>query len=101
MDLVAIVVGLAVAQSFMELSFGEPRWRPSPLQAKMVAAGRLGGESRRGWDGCGDGAHRADAPASAQLSDSAELDLLERVQCCIVNEGVFALGEGVGSADDI
>jgi 3-hydroxybutyryl-CoA dehydrogenase len=23
------------------------------------------------------------------------------VQCCIVNEGAFALGEGVGSAEDI
>src|SRR4051812_34860260 len=101
MDLVGIDVGLAVAQSFMELSFGEPRWRPSPLQAKMVAAGRLGRKSGRGWYEYGDGAHRADDPRDAQLSDSAELDLLERVQCCIVNEGVFALGEGVGSADDI
>ena len=42
MDLVGIDVGFAVAQSFTELSFGEPRWKPSPLQARMVAAGRLG-----------------------------------------------------------
>ena len=27
-------------KSFYELSFGEPRWRPSPLSARMVAAGR-------------------------------------------------------------
>src|SRR3954452_6788082 len=85
MDLVGIDVGYAVAQSFMELSFGEPRWRPNPLQAQMVAAGRLGRKSGRGWYEYGDGAHRADDPRDAQLSDSAELDLLERVQCCIVN----------------
>jgi 3-hydroxybutyryl-CoA dehydrogenase len=100
MDLVGIDVGFAVAQSFLELSFGEPRWRPSPLQAQMVAAGRLGRKTGRGWYEYGDGPHRAEDPPGVQLS-SEELDLLNRVQCCIVNEGVFALGEGVGSADDI
>jgi 3-hydroxybutyryl-CoA dehydrogenase len=49
MDLVGIDVGFEVAKSFMELSFGEPRWKPSPLQARMVAAGRLGRKSGRGW----------------------------------------------------
>ena len=39
MDLVGIDVGFEVAKSFNELSFGEPRWRPSPIQARMVAAG--------------------------------------------------------------
>src|SRR5204862_3633182 len=32
MDLVGIDVGYAVAQSFTSLSFGEARWKPSPLQ---------------------------------------------------------------------
>jgi 3-hydroxybutyryl-CoA dehydrogenase len=49
MDLVGIDVSLEVAKSFTELSFGEPRWRPSPLQARMVAAGRLGRKTGRGW----------------------------------------------------
>jgi 3-hydroxybutyryl-CoA dehydrogenase len=49
MDLVGIDVGLEVARSFDEQSFGEPRWRPSPLQARMVAAGRLGRKTGRGW----------------------------------------------------
>ena len=49
MDLVGIDVGFEVAKSFTELSFGEPRWRPSPLQARMVAAGRLGRKTGRGW----------------------------------------------------
>ncbi len=48
-DLVGIDTGYEVALSFHELSFGEPRWRPSPLSARMVAAGRLGRKSGRGW----------------------------------------------------
>ena len=48
-DMVGIDVGFEVAKSFTELSFGEPRWKPSPLQARMVAAGRLGRKAGRGW----------------------------------------------------
>ena len=60
MDLVGIDVGFEVAKSFDELSFGEPRWKPSPLQARMVAAGRLGRKTGRGWYEYGDGPHRPD-----------------------------------------
>jgi 3-hydroxybutyryl-CoA dehydrogenase len=49
MDLVGLDTSLAVAESFHALSFGEPRWRPSPLTARLVAAGRLGRKSGRGW----------------------------------------------------
>jgi 3-hydroxybutyryl-CoA dehydrogenase len=98
MDLVGIDVGFAVAQSFTDLSFGEPRWKPSQLQARMVAAGRLGRKTGRGWYEYNDDTPRAND--TAPLSDD-EGDLLNRIQCCIVNEGVFALGEGVGSAEDI
>lgn len=48
-DLVGIDTGFAVSESFYELSFGEPRWRPSPLAARMVAGGRLGRKTGRGW----------------------------------------------------
>jgi 3-hydroxybutyryl-CoA dehydrogenase len=63
MDLVGIDVGFAVAQSFDELSFGEPRWKPSPIQARMVAAGRLGRKTGRGYyDYSGEAAYRPDDP---------------------------------------
>jgi 3-hydroxybutyryl-CoA dehydrogenase len=48
-DLVGIDVGFEVSRSFYEQSFGEPRWRPSPLSARMIAAGRLGRKTGRGW----------------------------------------------------
>ena len=49
MDLVGVDVGLEISRSFYEQSFGEPRWRPSPIAALTVAAGRLGRKSGRGY----------------------------------------------------
>jgi 3-hydroxybutyryl-CoA dehydrogenase len=49
MDLVGVDVGLDVSRSFFEQSFGEPRWRPSPITVKTVAAGRRGRKSGRGY----------------------------------------------------
>ena len=49
MDLVGVDVGLDVSRSFYEQSFGEPRWRPSPISTRMVAAGRLGRKAGRGY----------------------------------------------------
>ena len=103
MDLVGIDVGFEVAKSFMELSFGEPRWKPNPLQARMAASGRHGRKTGRGWyDYSGDGAYRDDDPAEVSEPDlPTPAGILLRVQACIVNEGFFALGEGVGSEEDI
>ena len=49
MDLVGLDVGFAVQKSFWNQSFGEPRWRPSPLMARQIAAGRLGRKTGEGW----------------------------------------------------
>jgi 3-hydroxybutyryl-CoA dehydrogenase len=161
MDLVGIDVGFEVAKSFTELSFGEPRWKPSPLQAQKVAAGTLGRKTGSGWYEYGDGRHRPEDPefsptapadevaaelgvvscASKSLGGRAEHGfsalpdaklveltgrpseavakpfdeagfavewvadapglVLGRIVCQLVNEAAFAIGEGVGSAEDI
>jgi 3-hydroxybutyryl-CoA dehydrogenase len=63
MDLVGIDVGFEVSKSFAELSFGEPRWRPNPIQARMVAAGRLGRKTGRGYyEYAEDGSYREEDP---------------------------------------
>src|SRR5579875_1334505 len=49
MDLVGVDTGLAISRSFFEQSFGEPRWRPSPIAVRTVAAGRHGRKSGRGY----------------------------------------------------
>jgi 3-hydroxybutyryl-CoA dehydrogenase len=48
MDLVGIDVGHAIARSFYDQTL-EPRWRPSPLAARMAASGRLGRKTGAGW----------------------------------------------------
>jgi 3-hydroxybutyryl-CoA dehydrogenase len=49
MDLVGVDVGLDVSRSFYEQSFGETRWRPTPITVRTDAAGRLGRKSGRGY----------------------------------------------------
>lgn len=69
-DLVGVDTGFDVSRSFYELSFGEPRWRPSPLQARQVAAGLTGRKSGRGWYAYEQGTpHRPDDPAEAPQPD--------------------------------
>jgi 3-hydroxybutyryl-CoA dehydrogenase len=62
MDLVGVDVNFEVAKSFWEQSFHEPRWQPSPIQARTVAAGRHGRKSGRGYYEYGDGSHRPEDP---------------------------------------
>jgi len=78
MDLVGIDVGFEVAKSFDELSFGEPRWRPSPIQARMVAAGRLGRKTGRGYyEYADDGSYRPEDPERPEAGgDSLAVALL-------------------------
>jgi 3-hydroxybutyryl-CoA dehydrogenase len=49
MDLVGVDTGLEVSKSFYELSFGEPRWRPSPISARYATAGMHGRKSGVGY----------------------------------------------------
>jgi 3-hydroxybutyryl-CoA dehydrogenase len=49
MDLIGIETNLAVVESLYRASYGEPRYQPSPLQARMVASGRFGRKSGSGW----------------------------------------------------
>jgi 3-hydroxybutyryl-CoA dehydrogenase len=63
MDLVGVDTGFEVSKSFYEQFFGEPRWRPSPITARYVAAGLHGRKSSRGYyDYGGEGPHRAADP---------------------------------------
>jgi 3-hydroxybutyryl-CoA dehydrogenase len=172
-DLVGVDTGFDVSKSFYELSFGEPRWRPSPIQARQVAAGLHGRKTGRGYyDYSGEGPHRPADPdppvggddaivtGNGPVADAlralapgqggpqiavdglggtvdgepfyaivplslvevtgksgeqafrglglhtervqpAPAGVLARILCQVINESAFALGEGVGSADDI
>ncbi|MCW3018942.1 MAG: 3-hydroxyacyl-CoA dehydrogenase, partial [Solirubrobacterales bacterium] len=57
MDLVGVDTGFEISKSFYEQSFGEPRWRPSMIAARYVAAGLYGRKSGRGYYDYGSGPH--------------------------------------------
>jgi 3-hydroxybutyryl-CoA dehydrogenase len=75
MDLVGVDVGLDVSRSFYEQSFGEPRWRPSPITVRMVAAGRHGRKTGRGYYDYsgGPGSHRPPDPEPPPPGDGQGL----------------------------
>jgi 3-hydroxybutyryl-CoA dehydrogenase len=67
-DLIGVDVNLKVARSFFDQSFGEPRWRPHPLQERIVAAGRIGRKAGRGWYSYEEGPHRPDDPPPIEIT---------------------------------
>lgn len=109
MDLIGIDVNLAAARGLFEAFGRPPRFRPSPIQEELVAAGRVGRKAGEGFYRYADG--RASGPAArfggAIRSGPARAALLEpesiaeRVILAIVNEAFRALGDGVASEADI
>jgi 3-hydroxybutyryl-CoA dehydrogenase len=129
MDLIGIDVNFAVTKSVYEAYYGEPRYRPHPIQQRMVEAGTLGRKSGAGFyyyhDGeMGDPAyipvapmlHRRGGgiiPADTQASflggagiavdslDETGGEIVTRVLAMIINEAASAVGEGVASVRDV
>ena len=67
MDLIGLDVNLAVTRSIWEAYFHDPRFAPSVLQAELVAGGRLGRKSGRGfYDHAPDAAKPSPATEAAQ-----------------------------------
>jgi 3-hydroxybutyryl-CoA dehydrogenase len=110
MDLIGIDVNLAAARGLFDASGRPPRFRPSPIQEELVAAGRLGRKTGEGFYRYEDGRAAGPAGRFAGNSDapdvrrSAHLDgasIADRVILAIVNEAYRALGDEVATADDI
>jgi 3-hydroxybutyryl-CoA dehydrogenase len=109
MDLIGIDVNLAAARGLFEAFGRPPRFRPSPIQEELVAAGRIGRKTGEGFyrylDGkaAGPAARFAGAirtgPARAAMLEAESI--VERVILAIVNEAYRALGDGVASEVDI
>jgi 3-hydroxybutyryl-CoA dehydrogenase len=112
LDLIGLDVNLEIAHSFFTQG-GEPeRWRPSAIQEQLVAEGRLGRKSGRGYHAYGEGAEREldpelgilaptlDPEKLARVDERAE-EVLSRLFAQIANEAAFALEEEVASPEDM
>jgi 3-hydroxybutyryl-CoA dehydrogenase len=111
-DLIGLDVNLSIARSFYAQG-GEPeRWRPSPIQERLVAEGKLGRKSGEGYYEYGDGIERTIDPELGILAptldpakliqiDPAAAEVLSRLFAQIANETAFALAEGVASPTDM
>ncbi len=96
MDTVGVDVSLAVTRSMWEQSFGEPRWRPSPIQVAQVAAGRLGRKTGVGF--YEEGESWRERPAA---DPDLAARILDRVVANLVNEAAFALAAGIAATADL
>jgi 3-hydroxybutyryl-CoA dehydrogenase len=112
LDLIGLDVNLTIARSFYEQGGRPERWRPSPVQERMVAEGRLGRKSGRGFYEYGTGRHRERDPdlgIQGPTLDPGELtrihpagpEILPRLVAQIANEAAYALEDEVASPADI
>jgi 3-hydroxybutyryl-CoA dehydrogenase len=85
MDLVGVDTGFEVSKSFYEQSFGDPRWRPSPITARYVAAGLHGRKSGAGYYDYSGASHRETDPEPLTAPPGAQENVL-----VISGEGVLA-----------
>ena len=112
LDLIGLDVNLEIARSFFAQG-GEPeRWRPSPIQEELVAAGRFGRKSGHGYYEYGAGHEREPDPdlgvAAPTLDpeqlakvDPAAEEILTRLFAQIANEAAFAREEEIASGEDM
>jgi 3-hydroxybutyryl-CoA dehydrogenase len=112
LDLIGLDVNLEIARSFFAQGGEVERWRPSPIQEQLVAAGRLGRKSGRGYHDYDEGSKREpdpdlgiDAPTLdpeqlTQIDERAE-QALARLFAQIANEAAYAMEEDVASTEDM
>ena len=107
-DAIGADVNFAVSQSVFDRFFGDPRYRPHPLQRTLVEAGRLGRKSSGGcydYDADGSrgspwaGLNRRAAGPQPQRLDSAQIEA--RILAMLVNEAASAVADGVATPEAI
>ncbi len=101
LDLIGIDVNYDVSQAVYAAFDHHPRFAPHPIQAEMVAGGRLGRKTGRGFYTYGGATRPEEIVAATPLDPALATAVQRRILACIINEAYYALGEGVATADDI
>jgi 3-hydroxybutyryl-CoA dehydrogenase len=100
-DLVGVDVNLAAAVGVWK-GLGRPdRLRPSRIQERLVADGRLGRKTGSGFYTYGPTGPRVDLEFAGGRSRLEPADVSERIVLAIVDEAWRALDEGIASAEDV
>ena len=99
MDFIGHDVNFRVTESMFHAYWGEPRYRPSFAQKRLLDAGYLGRKSGRGFYRF-DESRRPVRPTT-RLSPKQLDALTERVLAVLINEAYDALHYGIASAADI
>jgi 3-hydroxybutyryl-CoA dehydrogenase len=101
-------VNFAVSLSVYEQFFGDPRYRPHPLQRALVEAGRLGLKTSGGcYEYGADGVRGTPWPGVARRAAGPQPGLLgaaqieARILATIVNEAASAVADGAATPDAI
>lgn len=97
MDLIGNDVNYAVSQSIFLSLHGDPRYRPSVTQQRMVEAGFLGRKTGRGHYDYRDGAPR---PGPSRDGSTGRA-ILDRILAMLINEAVDVLFWRIANRDDI
>ncbi|HEU4565980.1 MAG TPA: 3-hydroxyacyl-CoA dehydrogenase NAD-binding domain-containing protein [Gemmatimonadaceae bacterium] len=97
MDLIGHDVNFAVTSSVFEGFFFDPRYRPSHVQQRLVAAGRLGRKTGRGFYDYAPGATRPEPVADRALGER----IVERILCMLINEAADAVFLRIATPTDI
>jgi 3-hydroxybutyryl-CoA dehydrogenase len=97
MDFIGNDVNFAVTRSIYDGFFGDPRYRPSPTQQRLVAAGFLGRKTQRGYYDYREGA----VPPEPVRDETLGAAIVARIRAMLINEAVDALRLGVASAADL
>jgi 3-hydroxybutyryl-CoA dehydrogenase len=100
MDLVGVDTGFEISQSFYAQSFGEPRWRPSPIAARYVAAGLHGRKSGRGYYTYGGDASQAGGAKGAADYRSADPDAVQSAKP-VDGAGIVVIGGESNLAEEL
>jgi 3-hydroxybutyryl-CoA dehydrogenase len=95
MDMIGHDVNFAVTRAVYAATFEDPRYLPSHVQSEMVAAGRLGRKSGRGFFAYGPGAEKPavssepPAPKPVQVTREGEDERLEPLLARAKQAGLF------------